>query len=223
MNREFDNLHKGDNMKPKLLILASGTATGGGSGFENLVKAQHNGHLSARIVGVVSNHENGGVREKARELEVPFTYFPGPYTAEEYQKIVEKTEAQFVALSGWLKLVAGLDPRTTFNIHPGPLPRFGGKGMYGHHVHEAVMKAYKRGEIKESAVTMHFVTEKYDEGPVFFRKCVEILPTDTAETLGKRVNAVEHAWQAGITNKVVNRQITWDGRRASSLLGDISC
>lgn len=205
------------NNKPKVVIFASGTKDGGGSGFENLVKSVRNGILNANIVGVVSNHECGGVRERADRLGIKFVYFCGPYTAENYKKIIEKIGADFVALSGWLKLVRGLDPTKTFNIHPGPLPKFGGDGMYGHYVHEAVMRAYKKGEVNSSAVTMHFVTEKYDEGPVFFRSPVEIFPDDTAETLAKRVNEAEHKYQPIITNLVVNGKILWNGRDPKTL------
>jgi phosphoribosylglycinamide formyltransferase-1 len=208
-------------MEPNLLIFASGTKTGGGSGFEKLVEARNAGILKANLVGVVSNHENGGVAERAKRLGVPFIHFAGPFTAEEYQRIVSESGADFVALSGWLKLVSGLDPRTTFNIHPGPLPLFGGAGMYGHHVHEAVMRAYQNGEVTHSAVSMHFVTERYDEGPLFFEAGVEILPTDTASTLGQRVNAKEHEWQAKITNKVIHGEIGWDGEHPDSLFGSI--
>ncbi len=200
-------------MKPRLLILASGTPDGGGSGFENLVQNV----TAADMVGVVSNHEHGGVRERAERLGIPFLYFPGPYTAENYQKIVKETGADFVALSGWLKLVAGLDPKTTFNIHPGPLPEFGGKGLWGRFVHEAVLKAYKEGRITESAVSMHFVTPEFDEGPVFFSHPVPILPDDTPETLAERVQAAEKEWQPKITDKVVQGQITWDGIHRDSL------
>src|SRR6266853_3160370 len=96
--------------KPKLIIFASGTKTGGGSGFENLVKSNRSksGDLNADIVAVVSNHEHGGVREKADRLKVPFIYFTEPWTSDKYQEIASK--ADFVALSGWLKLVTGLDP-----------------------------------------------------------------------------------------------------------------
>ncbi len=202
--------------KPKLIIFSSGTKTGGGSGFENLVNASRNGILNAEIIAVVSNHENGGIRERAGRLGVPFIYFAGPFTKEEYQRITK--DADFIALSGWLKLVTGLDPKKTFNIHPGPLPKFGGAGMYGHHVHDAVVEAYKRGEVTHSAVTMHFVTEKYDEGPVFLSAPVEILPDDTGETLGKRVNEVEHKYQPIYTDHVVNGKIHWDGESSDSLV-----
>ena len=205
--------------KPKLLIFASGTLEGGGSGFEKLVEASRNGTLSANIVGVVSSHLDGRVRQRAESLGIPFGLLSSPWTAERYQQIVETFGTQFVTLSGWLKVVSGLDPRTTFNIHPGPLPLFGGKGMYGHHVHEAVLKAYKSGLVHCSAVSMHFVTEQYDKGPVFFRKIVEIKPDDTPETLGKRVNEAEHRWQPIITNLVVNGEISWDGENPKSLFG----
>ncbi len=204
---------------PKLLIFATGTPEGGGSGFENLVTASRDGRLTAEIVGVVCNFEHGGVREKADRLGIPFYCMAGPYNAGDYQALVVQTGAEFCALSGWLKLVKGLDPRTTFNIHPGPLPEFGGSGLYGHFVHEAVMKAYKEGRVTHSAVSMHFVTPEFDEGPVFFSHPVEILPDDTADTLAKRVNEAEHRYQPEITNLVVNGQISWDGKDPVSLMG----
>ncbi len=205
-------------MKPKLLVFASGTENGGGSGFEKL-GASMGKVLNADIVGVVSNHEHGGVREKADKLRIPFIHFPGPWTREKYREIAEKTGADFFALSGWLKLVTGLPPRTTFNIHPGPLPEFGGAGMYGHHVHEAVMKAFHEGKVTHSAVTMHFVTEEYDRGPVFYRFRVAIRENDTPDSLAKRVNMWEHICQPSITDEVVNGYISWDGKNPDSLKG----
>ena len=206
-------------MVPKLIIFASGSVEGGGSGFQRLAESVMEGVLKAQIVAVVSNHLNGGVRQKADKLAIPFIHFEAPFTAEKYEEILKQTGAEWTALSGWLKLVSGLDPRTTFNIHPGPLPEFGGKGMYGHFVHEAVLESFKKGEAKHSAVTMHFVTPIYDEGPVFFRLPVAIMESDNAEILGKRVNEAEHKWQPIITNKVVNGVIGWDGKNPSSLFG----
>ena len=202
-----------------LLVFASGDKEGGGSGFKKLVEAMKAGVLRANIVGVVSNHAYGGVHRRAFDLEIPFFHFSGPWTVENYQHYVAETGANFVALSGWLKLVKGLPPDRTINIHPGPLPNFGGPGMYGHHVHEAVLAAFKRGEITHSEVCMHFVTDKYDRGPVFFRRQVELFPDDTAESIASRVNKVEHEFQAIITNKVVTGQIRWDGKNPSSLVG----
>jgi phosphoribosylglycinamide formyltransferase-1 len=209
-------------MKKKLLIFASGTKVGGGSGFRKLCEAMEAGLLRAEIVAVVSNHKYGGVAAIAKEFGIRFIHMESTtWSAEEYQTIIADTGAEFVALSGWLKMARGLDPQTTFNIHPGLLPRFGGKGMYGRHVHEATMDAYHLGEVTHSAVTMHFVTEKYDDGPTVLQVLVEILPTDTAETLGARVNAQEHIWQWKITDMIVNGEIYWDGKNPDSVVGAI--
>ncbi|MFA6341185.1 MAG: formyltransferase family protein [Candidatus Paceibacterota bacterium] len=205
----------------KLLIFASGDKVGGGSGFQKLVESVRDGSLNADIVGVVSNNAEGGVWKRAQELGIPFFHFPGPYTAENYQSYVAKTRADFIALSGWLKLVTGLPPERTMNIHPGPLPRFGGKGMYGHHVHEAVMEAFRRGEVFYSEVCMHFVTKEFDKGPVFFRCLVDISSDETPETLAKRVNEAEHKYQSYFTSLVVNGKIYWDGKDPGTLVGDM--
>lgn len=209
--------------RPKILVFASGSAEGGGSGFEKLTLASRSGPLDAEIIAVVSNHANGGVHARADKLDIPFLHFPKPWTAEAYQKFAAASGADFFALSGWLKLVTGLDPktkfnsRTVFNIHPGPLPDFGGPGLYGHHVHEAVIAAFKRREITHSAVTMHFVTGEYDRGPVFFRCNVKINDDDTADSIGTKVNRQEHIHQPKITSMVVNGLIKWDGVNPDSL------
>ncbi|NWG01460.1 MAG: hypothetical protein HXY44_01230 [Syntrophaceae bacterium] len=198
------------NEKIRILVFASGDAQGGGSGFQELVEFSRTNPpvLNAQIVGVISNHPYGGVRKRADALQIPFEYWPGPFDAEGYRSFVEKYRVDFVMCSGWLKFVRGLDPAQTVNIHPGPLPRFGGPGMYGHYVHEAVMAAFHRGEIIQSAVTMHFVDETaYDHGPIIFQMPVLIRPDDDAETLAKRVNEKERAWQSYILNLVVHRKI----------------
>jgi len=194
----------------RILVFASGDEKGGGSGFQELVEFSRTNPpvLDAQIVGVISNHQNGGVRRKADALRVPFEYWPGPFDARGYRAFVERYQADFVMCSGWLKFVKGLDPAKTINIHPGPLPQFGGARMYGHYVHEAVMAAYHRGEITQSAVTMHFVDDTaYDRGPIIFQMPVLIRPDDDAESLAKRVNEKERAWQSYILNLVVHRHI----------------
>lgn len=207
--------------KKRLLVFASGSKSGGGSGFEKLFEASRDGRLSADIIAVVSNHEHGGVRERADRLGVRFIHSPKPRTADDYKKIVADTKPDFIALSGWLGIVEGLDPRITFNIHPAYLPSpYGGSGFYGHHVHEAVMDSYKKGETSYAGVSMHFVTSVIDDpNVVFFRRKVPILPDDMPETLAKRVNELEHKFQAEITNRVVEGEISWDGRDPSTLTG----
>jgi phosphoribosylglycinamide formyltransferase-1 len=198
---------------PNILVFASGTKTGGGSGFETMVRATRTRPpiLAARICAVITNHFAGGVWHKAKALGIPAEYWAGPYVAPGYQNFVKYFNADYVMLSGWLKLAAGLDPARTINIHPGPLPRFGGPKLYGHHVHEAVMAAYRRGEITHSAVSMHFVDEKYDRGPILFALPVAIEPDDTPETLAAKVNQAEHEWQSRVLNYVVQGQVRLAG------------
>ncbi len=202
--------------KPQLLIFASGTKIGGGSGFENLVKSPD---LQAEIVGVVSNHEHGGVRERAERLDIPFIFF---YPNSDYKDVVADSGAEWVALSGWMKQVQGLDPARTFNIHPALLSfdhgRFGGKGMYGRALDEAVKAAFDAGEISESGFSMHFVTEEMDRGPVFFEHRVPLSAGMSANDIAAAVKAAEHAWQPKITNMVVHGQIKWDGHDPKSLV-----
>jgi phosphoribosylglycinamide formyltransferase 1 len=238
------------NNKPKVIVFASGSKTAGGSGFEVLVNSSRNdadnpsassgqaridaeeypwaSPINYEVVAVVSNHENGGVRQRADKLGVPFIHLDKDHrTAEDYERVVQESGAEWVALSGWLKLVPmkespddpnpGLDPRYTINIHPGPLPQFGGAGMYGHFVHEAVMEAHRDRGLTYSAVSMHFATKVYDEGPKFLHYPVPIKPNDTPETLGKRVNEAEHKIQPLITNLVVNGEISWNGKDPKSL------
>ena len=210
---------------PKLIVFASGKRSGGGSGFENLVQSKE---LDAKIVAVVSNHERGGVHERAMRLGIPFIYFdPSSHpnvlqnVGMMYQEIVRKSGAEWVALSGWLRKVEGLNPQKTFNIHPALLSqldgRFAGHGMYGRHIHEAVKAALDAGEISESGFTMHFVTEEMDRGPVFFEKRVRLKQGMTAEEIAIAVNKVEHEWQPKITNMVVHGEISWDGKDPASL------
>lgn len=202
--------------RPRVLVFASGSAEGGGSGFQELVEFSRTTPpvLNAEIVGVVSNHEFGGVRKKADKLSIPFVFWKGGlYGAAGYQVLVEIFKADYVMCSGWLKLVRGLDPARTINIHPGPLPEFGGPGLYGHYVHEAVMKAYREGRIRQSAVTMHFVTEEYDRGPIIHQFPVLIRSDDTPETLAARVNEKERAMQSIILNRVVHGYLYYhDGK-----------
>jgi phosphoribosylglycinamide formyltransferase 1 len=203
-----------EKTQPNILVFASGTKTGGGSGFETMVRAARTKPpvLDASICGVVTNHADGGVWHKAQALGIPAEYWGGPYLAQGYQNFVKHFKADYVMLSGWLKLVSGLDPARTINIHPAPLPGFGGPKIYGHFAHEAVMAAYQRREITHSAVTMHFVDPVYDRGPIIFALPVPIEPGDTPETLAARVNRAEHVWQPRVLNYVVHGQVRLVGR-----------
>ncbi|MEI6774093.1 MAG: formyltransferase family protein [bacterium] len=203
---------------PRVLVFNSGS----GSGFEKLVEAMHAGVLQAKSIVLVTNNLKYGCVERAKRLGIKYILMTS-FGAEDYQKIVQDEHANYVLLSGWLKLVKGLNPCTTINIHPGSLPLFGGPGMYGHHVHKATIAAYKRGKITHTEICMHFVPDPkseqdYDKGLVFFRFRIPIDANDTAESLATRVNLFEHAWQSYVSKLVITGQISWDGKNIFSLV-----
>ena len=199
----------------KILLFASGSANGGGSGSENLVRRSKIDDFNIEIIAVVSNHAHGGVQRYAEMHCVPFYFFSsGEWSAPEYREIFQKYPHDLLALSGWLKPMRGNDKTRTINIHPARLPRFGGKRMHGDNIHAAVLEAYRKGEVSYSGVSIHFVPDYedagYDQGPVFFDYWVPVREGDTIETLKKRVSIAEHHWQPYITSLVAHGQIYWD-------------
>lgn len=209
-------------MLPRLGVFASGTENGGGSGLRMLGKAVEAGLLRATIAGVISNHANGGVAQIAEELGVPFIHMSS-FKVYNYRKIEDELEPDMFALSGWMKFVRGLNAQDVFNIHPGLLPHTA--GLHGSGVHEMSIELFRARVIQYTAVTMHFITDevryskdRYDVGPTFFRFPVPIYDSDDADSLGARVNAVEHAWQAWVTNEVLHGRIHWDGNNPESLV-----
>jgi len=221
----------------RFAVFASGTETGGGSGLRELLENSFTGVLKGIITGVASNHENGGVKAICDEYSTPFIYRPNSeWDGQAYLDVVEKYGTDYVSLSGWIRPVFLLDPKKTFNIHPNllkvtsshkPIPKLGGRGMHGHHVHEAMIKAYKEGLTLYAGVSMHFVLpfdkdkmsdDKYDSGPVFFQYPVFIRDNDTADSLAQRVNKIEHGFQSYVTSLVINNEISWDGVNPESLI-----
>lgn len=195
---------------PAVVVFASGSKDGGGSGLLNLLYNIQTGVLNADIRAVVSNHANGGVRRIADTYKIPFEHLTKFDDQRIYRDLVQDYGATWSLLSGWLKFVRGLDPRHTINIHPGDVEddRFSGDGMYGHHVHEAVLESWKRGDISSSYVSMHFVDEEaYDHGPAFFKYPISIDACYSPDDLAARVNKHEHCWQSFITNLVLSGAI----------------
>ncbi|UCD17770.1 MAG: phosphoribosylglycinamide formyltransferase [Candidatus Zixiibacteriota bacterium] len=172
--------------------------SGGGTNLQSLINASRAGRLSGKIVLVVSRSENAyGLQRAMRAGIDTFIYSPKKYLSREaaHADLVEMLESHsvdYIALAGYLKMlprpiVVKYRNRIT-NIHPALLPKYGGKGMYGHHVHEAVLAAGDR----ESGVTVHLVDEIYDHGRILLQRKVPVLADDTPETLAARVLQVEH-------------------------------
>ncbi len=202
--------------KKRIMVFASGSATGGGSGFRNLVVQGRERDLPYEVSAVVTHHLHGGVATHAHALGIQVIVVPPNLEPDQHLSLCALHVADLAVLSGWLKPVSGLPAEKVINIHPGLLPGFGGKGMHGHHVHEKTIEAFKKGEIDRSAVSMHFVpsyerhsngTDNYDTGPLFASVPVPILADDDASTLGSRVNAKEHEVQPSLTALVAEGRI----------------
>ncbi|MCE1228588.1 MAG: phosphoribosylglycinamide formyltransferase [Firmicutes bacterium] len=175
----------------KLALFISGT---GGNAL-NLLEACRQGRVPGEPVIAVCSHSKalGIARLEAQGLPVQVRVRKDYPSDEAYSQacleLAEAAGAQIICLCGWLKklVVRPSWEGRILNIHPGPLPRFGGPGMYGHHVHEAVLAAGER----QSACTIHLVDNEYDHGRILAQGLVPVLPGDTPETLQQRVYAEE--------------------------------
>lgn len=172
-------------------------ASGGGSNLQAII--DHFDALGpdapARIALVVSDRESAGALDRARHHEIPVEWLPRERVAEriaDLGALLAEHRITHVALAGFLRLVPA-DVVKHFrgrliNVHPALLPAFGGPGMYGYHVHEAVLRA----GASVSGPTVHFVSEQYDEGAIIAQWRVPVRPDDTPGTLARRVLAAEH-------------------------------
>jgi phosphoribosylglycinamide formyltransferase 1 len=165
--------------------------SGGGTTMQNLAENIARGELDAKIVCCIASNPRCFAIQRAQNLNIPLEIITtkDAGTIEEFSrrivKCLERHGADLALMAGFLSLwriPESLRGRV-LNIHPALLPKFGGKGMHGHHVHEAVLAA---GE-KESGCTVHFADNTYDTGPIIVQRRVPVLPGDTADTLAKRV------------------------------------
>ncbi len=181
------------------LIRIAVLASGGGSNLQALIDSQESGNISGRISLVFSNVPEAKALERAENHQIEAVCIPSKGfqgTREDYDReimrICQAKKIDLVCLAGYMRILTSVMvkafPNRIMNIHPALLPKFGGPGMYGHHVHEAVIAAKE----KESGVTVHFVTEGVDAGPIILQGSVKVLPNDTPESLAKRVLQVEH-------------------------------
>ena len=180
-------------------------ASGNGSNAENIIKYFKDKTDIANIRVIMCNNKNAFVLERAKKYNVPtfvFTYKELNET-DMVDKKLEELDIDFIVLSGFmLKVPDSIIKKYAdriVNIHPALLPKFGGKGMYGDHVHEAVIAA---GE-KESGITVHYANEHYDEGSTIFQAKCPVLPDDTPDTLAQRVHALEYAHYPEVIEQVL--------------------
>ncbi len=197
----------------KIAVFASGT----GSNAAELIRffnqksenedpqnsIKNNSHN--RVTLVVSNRPNAGILQHASAENIPAWIVDKPLwnNPEKIVAFLHENEIDFIVLAGFLwKIPLELCkafPNKITNIHPSLLPKYGGKGMYGTHVHEAVLA---NREI-ESGITIHYVNENYDEGNIIQQISCPILPDDTPETLAKRVQVLELANYKTVINTIL--------------------
>jgi phosphoribosylglycinamide formyltransferase-1 len=184
----------------KLAIFASGS----GSNAERIV----NYFADNQFVSVdlfLSNNPQAGVIERGRRLGISTVLFDKKVFSKtnEIVDLLQNHQIDYVILAGFLWLIPEnlikAFPNKIINIHPALLPKFGGKGMWGHFVHEAVVV----NQEKESGITIHFVNEHYDEGKVIFQAKCEVLPTDSPDDVAHKIQLLEHQYFPEIIEKTI--------------------
>ena len=173
-------------------------ASGRGSNFHALADALSRKKVNARIVVLISNNSDAGAIALARSLQIPALHlsqkqFPSQDAfTNEVLASLDSYGADFIVLAGFMKK---LDPRIIrrfrnkiINVHPALLPAFGGQGMYGHHVHEAVIAQH----VKRSGATVHIVDEEFDRGPIVLQESIPVEDDDSPDSLAEKILAIEH-------------------------------
>ncbi|RXK50908.1 phosphoribosylglycinamide formyltransferase [Aquirufa rosea] len=180
-------------------------ASGSGSNAEKIVQHFQDTNL-AKVVHIYCNNSEAGVIQRAERLQIPCRVF----TREEYKNgtILDEIKAlntDLIVLAGFLWLIPGsfvqAFPQRIINLHPALLPKFGGKGMYGHFVHEAVKEARE----KESGITIHYVNEHYDEGNIIYQSSFKIDPDDSPEDIARKGQILEHRDFPVVIEKLIKK------------------
>jgi formyltetrahydrofolate-dependent phosphoribosylglycinamide formyltransferase len=197
-------------MTARIAVLASG----GGSNLHALLDhlATLGDRAAGRVALVASDRPDAGALERARHASIPTATIDPRASGDALLETLARHDADLIVLAGYLKLVpAEVTARfrgRTLNVHPSLLPAFGGPGMYGRRVHEAVLRAGAR----VSGATVHFVDEAYDRGPIAAQWPVPVSPDDTPDALAGRVLRVEHALYPRVVDAVAGGRIALDAR-----------
>ncbi len=189
----------------RIALLASGS----GSNAERIARYFAE-TAEVKTALLLSNNPKAGVIDRARRgfdrnVHVPVVLFDRPtfYQTDQITQLLRQQAVDLLVLAGFMWLMPSelvqAFPDKIVNIHPALLPKFGGKGMYGHYVHEAVVAA---GET-ESGITIHYVNERYDEGQIIFRATCPVLPTDTPDDVARKVQALEHEHYPRVVGEVL--------------------
>jgi phosphoribosylglycinamide formyltransferase-1 len=172
----------------KIIIFASGS----GSNAEKIADFFREKN-TAQITRIYCNNVDAGVIARAERLQIPCRIFSREeYKSGQILKEMQMDQPNLIVLAGFLWLIpksfVEAFPNQIINLHPALLPKFGGKGMYGHFVHEAVVANRE----KESGITIHYVNEHYDEGNIIFQSSFEVLPSDSPADVARKGQILEH-------------------------------
>lgn len=187
--------------KIKIAIFASGS----GTNAENICEYFKDSD-TAEVVLILSNKADAYVLQRAKRLDVPSCVFSKSQLLDgTVLDILQDNQIGFVVLAGFLQkipdeIVSAFEHRIV-NIHPSLLPKYGGKGMYGDRVHEAVFAAKE----KQSGITIHYLNERYDEGSIIFQKTCDIVENDTPATIAAKVHALEYECYPQVIDAVISR------------------
>jgi phosphoribosylglycinamide formyltransferase-1 len=183
-----------------IVLLASGS----GSNVENIVNFFRN-KPEVNVAKVLTNNPEAFVIQRCKQLEVPCEVFTRDdlMNTDKVLKELVSSQVDLVVLAGFLWLIPAklVDafPNRIINIHPALLPKYGGKGMYGQHVHQAVVD----NQEKESGITIHYVNQKYDEGATIFQATCAVLPEDSAEDVAIKVHKLEYEYFPKVIEQVL--------------------
>jgi phosphoribosylglycinamide formyltransferase 1 len=181
-------------------------ASGAGSNVQKIID-RFRDNVSIKVAIIVCNNPSAGVLKIAEKENIPALIIEKEkfFHGDAYIKELNEKKTDLIVLAGFLwKLPAALIktyPGRIINIHPALLPKYGGKGLYGHYVHEAVIA----GKEKETGISIHYVDEIYDHGKIIFQRSCTVQENDTAETLAHRVQALEHEHYPIIIEQIVRK------------------
>lgn len=181
-------------------------ASGSGTNAENITRYFSNSK-TVNVAVVLSNNRQVGVHGRVNQLGIPSYVFSREEFVEGTPVLAKLAEYQvdFIVLAGFMNRISDAllkaYPGKIINIHPALLPKHGGKGMFGMHVHEAVVAA---GET-ESGITIHYINEYYDEGAPIFQATCPVLPTDTPDEVAAKVHALEYAHYPRVIEETLER------------------
>ena len=189
-------------------------ASGEGSNAEVIIKTLNSfiEKDAAKIAVVITSNEKAGVLNVANRNQIPTEIIrlkdvDNTMLLDLYFKVLKKYNVHFIILAGYLKKlpeeITNAFPKKILNIHPALLPAYGGIGMYGKHVHEAVIAERE----KKSGITIHYVDEVYDHGQIIFQATCNIEKNETADDLAKKIIALEHKYYTSVIAKTILSQI----------------